>query len=286
MKLLSCSCSNYHKCEHARGVPRHGAARRPIYRQNLDHRGDDGSFQYIPFFLICLDTPFIIPPHTFCTPSSPTTQIDIPAEAWFKVLLLVAKHSSEDLYSMAGTCKLFEEMLNDPEVWQTVSVEKYQWHPEWYRFDQEKLVEFLQKCKEHSNPKIIYKEAVTQFFIFKDDEAVNNFRVAAKAEHMESSNIVGLLRLVNPTEGEKDAMKWLCHLRKMKKIDMQACRASFFNLLMRYTISGVATPPTLAKFTADRNFILTRINCEGVNCVGNREWYFTFQWDWLGGRLL
>ncbi|CAB4313973.1 unnamed protein product [Prunus armeniaca] len=143
--------------------------------------------------------------------------MDIPDLAWFKVLILVAKNSSEDLYSMAGTCKLFEEMLNDLEVWRTMSVEKYQWHPEWYVFYQEKLVEFLQK------------EAVTQFFIFKEDEAVNNFRVAAKAGHMESSYIIGLLGLVNPTE-------------------------------------GVVTPPTLAKFTADRNFFL---NC--VNCEGNRE---------------
>ncbi|CAB4303745.1 unnamed protein product [Prunus armeniaca] len=123
--------------------------------------------------------------------------MDIPAEVWFKVLLLVVKHSTEDLYSMVETCKLFEEMLNDP------------------------------KCKEHNNPEIIYREAVTQFFIFKDDEVVNNFRVAAKVGHMESSYIVGLLGLVNPTEGEKDAMEWLCHLTKTKKIDMQACRASF-----------------------------------------------------------
>ncbi|CAB4299907.1 unnamed protein product [Prunus armeniaca] len=125
----------YHKCEHPRGVPRHGATRRPICRQNLDHR----------------DTPFIIPPHTFCTPSSPTTHMDIPDLAWFKVLLLVAKHSSEDLYSMAGTCKLFEEMLNDPEVRQTVSVEKYQWHPEWYGFYQENL---LSSCKSARNTTI------------------------------------------------------------------------------------------------------------------------------------
>ncbi|CAB4263472.1 unnamed protein product [Prunus armeniaca] len=78
--------------------------------------------------------------------------MDIPDLAWFQVLLLVAKHFSKDLYSMAGTCKLFEEMLNDHEVWRTMSVEKYQWHPEWYGFYQEKLVEFLPKCKEHNNP--------------------------------------------------------------------------------------------------------------------------------------
>ncbi|CAL9001104.1 unnamed protein product, partial [Prunus brigantina] len=71
--------------------------------------GDDSWFQYIPFFLIFPETPFIIPPHTFCTPSSPTTHMDIPDLAWFN---------------------------------RTVSVEKYQWHPEWYRFHQEKLVEF------------------------------------------------------------------------------------------------------------------------------------------------
>ncbi|KAI5323531.1 hypothetical protein L3X38_032603 [Prunus dulcis] len=159
--------------------------------------------------------------------------MDIPDLAWFKVLLLVAKHSSEDLYSMAGTCKLFEEMLNDPE------------------------------CKEHNNLEIIYREALTQFFIFEDDEAVNNFRVVAKAGHMESSCIVGLLGLGNPTKGEEDAMELLCHLSKMKKINMQACRESIMNRLIRYTISGLVTPPTLAKFTADRNFFLNCVNCEG-----------------------
>ncbi|CAL2240946.1 unnamed protein product [Prunus armeniaca] len=164
--------------------------------------------------------------------------MDIPAEAWFK---------------------------------------KYQWHPEWYDFDQEKIVEFLQKCKEHKNPEIIYREAVTQFFILKDDEAANNFRVAAKAGHMESSYIVGLLGLVNPTEGEQDAMEWLCHLSKTKQIDMQACRASFFNRPMRYTISSVVTPSTLAKFTAPTTFFLTCVNCDG-----NREWFFKFQWGWEG----
>ncbi|CAL8167792.1 unnamed protein product [Prunus armeniaca] len=128
---------------------------------------------------------------------------------------------------------------------------KYQWHPEWYGFDQEKIVDFLQKCKEHKNPEIIYKEAVTQFFILKDDEAVNNFRVAAKAGHMESSYIVGLLGLVNPTEGEQDAMEWLCHLSKTKQIDMQACRASFFNRLMRSGFSnsnGAGRATTLTRY--------------------------------------
>ncbi|CAL9005456.1 unnamed protein product, partial [Prunus brigantina] len=185
---------------------------------------------------------FIIPPHTFCTPSSPTTQMEIPDLAWFKVLLLVAKHSFEYLYSMAGTCKLFEEMLNDPKVWRTGSVEK---------------------------------EVVTQFFLFKDDEAVNNFRVAAKVGHMESSYTIGLLGLVNLMGGEEDPIELLCHVSKMKKIDMQACRESIMNRLMRYTISGLVTPPTLAKFTADRIFFL---NC--VNCEGNWEWYSL--WD-MGG---
>ncbi|CAB4278774.1 unnamed protein product [Prunus armeniaca] len=73
------------------------------------------------------------------------------------VLHLVAKRSSEDLYNMAGTCKLVQEMLNDPEVWQTMSVEKYQWHDDWYGFHEGKIVEFLQKCKEHNNPEIIYR---------------------------------------------------------------------------------------------------------------------------------
>ncbi|KAL6284511.1 hypothetical protein ACE6H2_015440 [Prunus campanulata] len=84
--------------------------------------------------------------------------MDIPHLAWFKVLLVVAKQSHKDLYNMAATCKLFKEMLNDPEVWTTVSVDKYQWHQDWYPSEEGKIVEFLQKCKEHNNPEMIYRE--------------------------------------------------------------------------------------------------------------------------------
>ncbi|XP_021807306.1 uncharacterized protein LOC110751180 [Prunus avium] len=125
---------------------------------------------------------------------------------------------SEDLYSMARTCKLFQQMLNDPEVWRTMSVDKYQWHEDWYGFDEGKIVEFLQKCKEHINPEIIYREAFNDFFLLKDDEAVKNLQVAAMAGHMESSYIVSLLGLLNPSEGKEDAMDFLCHLNKTKKI--------------------------------------------------------------------
>ncbi|CAB4268667.1 unnamed protein product [Prunus armeniaca] len=58
----------------------------------------------------------------------------------------------------------------------------------------------LQKCKEHNNPEIIYREV---------DEVVNNFRGPAKAGHMESSYTVGLLVLVTPTEGQYDAMEFI-----------------------------------------------------------------------------
>ncbi|BBG93508.1 ABC-2 type transporter family protein, partial [Prunus dulcis] len=63
---------------------------------------------------------------------------------------------------------------------------------------------------------------------------------------------VGLLGLLNPSEGKEDAMESLCHLSKTKKIDMQACRDSIIYRLLRYSL-GVVTPPTLAKFTADEN---------------------------------
>ncbi|CAL9018905.1 unnamed protein product [Prunus brigantina] len=139
--------------------------------------------------------------------------MDIPDFTWFKVLLLVAKHSSEDMYSMAGTCKLFQEMLNDHEVWRTVSVEKYQWHEDWYGFHEGKIV-------------------------------VKNMWVAAMAGHMESSYIVSLLGLLNPTEGKKDAMEFLCHLSKTKKIVMQACKELIIYPLLRYTILGM--PPSSA----------------------------------------
>ncbi|XP_021829944.1 uncharacterized protein LOC110770167 [Prunus avium] len=143
--------------------------------------------------------------------------MDIPHLAWFKVLLVVAKQSSEDLYNMAATFKLFKEMLNNPEVWTTVSVDKYQWHQDWYPIEEGKIVEFLQKCEEHNNPEIIYREAIQDFFLKNDDEALKNLRVAAMAGHKEASYLVGLLGLLNPSEGKENAMEFLCHLSKTKK---------------------------------------------------------------------
>ncbi|BFG20728.1 hypothetical protein CerSpe_070020 [Prunus speciosa] len=195
-------------------------------------------------------------------------EMNIPQLVWFKVLLVVAKHSSEDLYSMAGTCKLFQQMLNDPEVWTTVSVDKYQWHEDWYGFDEGKIIEFLQKCKEHNNPEIIYRKAIHDFFLLKDDEVLKNLRVAAMAGHKEASYLVGLLGLLNPSEGKENAMEFLCHLSKMKKLNRQACRDSIRNRLLRYTMCGTVTPLMLAKFTADERFFQ---DC--IHCKGNREWF-------------
>ncbi|KAL6286450.1 hypothetical protein ACE6H2_010840 [Prunus campanulata] len=201
--------------------------------------------------------------------------MDIPHLAWFKVLLEVAKHSSEDLYSKAGTCKLFQQMLNDPKVWTTVLIDKYQWHEDWYGEDEGKIVEFLQKCKEHKNPEIIYREAIQDFFLKNDHEALKNLQVAAMAGHKEASYLVGLLGLLNPREGKENAMEFLCHLNKTKKLNRQACRDSISNQLRRYTMCGTVTPPMLQKFTAEERFSQDCIHCEG-----NREWYQL--WDRWG----
>ncbi|XP_021823962.1 uncharacterized protein LOC110765194 [Prunus avium] len=194
--------------------------------------------------------------------------MDIPHLAWFKVLFVIAKQSSEDLYNMAATCKLFKEMLNDPEVWTTVSVDKYQWHQDWYPNGEGKIVEFLKKCKEHNNPEMIYREAIHDFFLLKDDEGMKNLWVAAMVGHEEASYLVGLLGLLNPSEGKENAMEFLCHLSKMKKLNMQACRDSITLRLGRYTMFGTKTPPLLEKFTAYEDFFQDCIDCEG-----NWEWY-------------
>ncbi|KAL6284900.1 hypothetical protein ACE6H2_015830 [Prunus campanulata] len=194
--------------------------------------------------------------------------MDIPHLAWFKVLLVVAKQSSEDLYNMAATCKLFKEMLNDPEVWITVSVDKYQWHQDGYPSEEGKIVEFLQKCKEHNNLEMIYREAIHDFFLLKDDEGMKNLRVAAMAGHEEASYLVGLLGLLNTSEGKENAMEFLSHLSKMNKLNMQACRDSISLRLGWYTMSGTKTPHLVEKFTADEDFFQDCIDCEG-----NRKWY-------------
>ncbi|CAB4263625.1 unnamed protein product [Prunus armeniaca] len=92
--------------------------------------------------------------------------------------------------------------------------------------------------------------------------------------HMESCYFVSLLGLLNPSDGEEDAMKILCHLSKTKKIDMQAHRDPIIYRLLRYSL-GMVTPSMLAKFTADKSYFQ-----ECVHYEGNREWYLS--WDCRG----
>ncbi|CAL2276310.1 unnamed protein product [Prunus armeniaca] len=122
-------------------------------------------------------------------------QAFIPELAWFKVMLYVATQSSEDLFCMACVCPLLNTLANTPQVWNTISMEKYQDHPNWYY-------------------------ASTQGNV----EALSGMRVAATAGHMEASYLVELLGMSGIGQSREDALKFLCSLNQRNNIDMKGTR--------------------------------------------------------------
>ncbi|CAL9001392.1 unnamed protein product, partial [Prunus brigantina] len=130
-------------------------------------------------------------------------QAFIPELAWFKVMLYVATQSSEDLFRMASVCPLFNTLANTPQVWNTISMEKYRDHPNWYNSTQ--VRHFVEQCRACQNPEAIFREVFDAFFRQGNMEALSGMRVAATAGHMEAAYVVGLLGMSGI--GTRDALR-------------------------------------------------------------------------------
>ncbi|CAL2228565.1 unnamed protein product [Prunus armeniaca] len=97
---------------------------------------------------------------------------------------------------MASMCPLFNTLANTPQVWNTISMEKYQDHPNW-------------ACE---NP---------------------GMRIAATAGHMEAAYLVGLLAMSRIGQSKEDALEFLCSLNQCNNIDMKGTRDALRRRLSR-----------------------------------------------------
>ncbi|CAL9029932.1 unnamed protein product [Prunus brigantina] len=104
-------------------------------------------------------------------------QAFIPELAWFKVMLYVATQSSEDFFRMASVCPLFNTLANTPQVWNTISMEKYPDNPNWY-YNSTQVRHFVEQCRACENPEAIFREAFNGFFRLGNVEALSGMRVA------------------------------------------------------------------------------------------------------------
>ncbi|XP_008245686.1 PREDICTED: uncharacterized protein LOC103343823 [Prunus mume] len=150
-------------------------------------------------------------------------QAFIPELAWFKVMLYVATQSSEDLFRMASVCPLFNRLANTPQVWNTISMEKYQDNPNWYCASTQ-VRHFVEQCRACENLEAIFREAFDAFFRQGNVDALSGMRVAATAGHMEAAYLVGLLGMSGIGQSKEDALQFLCSLNQCNNIDMKGTR--------------------------------------------------------------
>ncbi|CAL9024515.1 unnamed protein product [Prunus brigantina] len=152
--------------------------------------------------------------------------------AWFKVMLYVATQSSKDLFRMASVCPLFNTLANTPQVWNTISMEKYQDHPNWYHATTQ-VRRFLQQCRACENLEAIFREAFEVFFMQGNVEVLSGMRVAATAGHMEAAYLVGLLGISGIGQSKEDALEFLRSLNQRNNIDMKGTRDALRRRLSR-----------------------------------------------------
>ena len=178
-------------------------------------------------------------------------------------MLYVATQSSEDLFRMASVCPLFNTLANTPQVWNTISMEKYQDHPNWY-YASTQVRHFVEQCRACENREAIFREAFNVFFRQGNVEALSGMRVAATAGHMEASYLVGLLGMSGIGQSKEDALEFLCSLNQRNNIDMKGTRDA---LTRRLTTSRVA------RHIVDM-FDYGKIQFNRCSACNNNEWYF------------
>ncbi|CAL2248025.1 unnamed protein product [Prunus armeniaca] len=166
-------------------------------------------------------------------------QAFIPELVWFKVMLYVATQSSEDLFRMASVCPLFHTLANTPQVWNTISMAKYPYHPNWYHATMQGNV-----------------------------EALYRMHIAAMAGHMEAAYLVGLLGMSGIGQLKEDALEFLCSLNQRNNIDMKGTRDALRRRLSRVFSVG--------RHIVDM-FYYAQIKFNHYSACNNNEWCFVIQ---------
>ncbi|XP_027083569.1 putative F-box protein At1g67623 [Coffea arabica] len=87
----------------------------------------------------------------------------LPREVLADVLARVAASSSTDLFWAKLCCKLFSEVLEGNNVYQRVSLDKFEIVP-WHK--NHRVSKFLKKCRQSKNPEALYRKGVVGIMVF------------------------------------------------------------------------------------------------------------------------
>ncbi|KAL2529584.1 putative F-box protein [Forsythia ovata] len=107
----------------------------------------------------------------------------IPIELSSDIMARVAANSLTDITNVKLSCKVLNEIAEDPYVYQNVSLKKFR-VVQWKSLSKEETA-FLNKCSEFGNPEFLYRKGVVDYFSRNElDSAYECLRNAASRGHI------------------------------------------------------------------------------------------------------
>ncbi|XP_027099035.1 putative F-box protein At1g67623 [Coffea arabica] len=161
--------------------------------------------------------------------SSGTSILSLPTEVLSEVLARFASSSSTDLFRAKLCCKLFYEVSDADNIYQQVSLDKFEIVP-WQK--NHKVSRFLEKCRESKNPEALYRKGVVDFFTDKhEDSALECVEEAANSGHADAAYALGIIYIfVGGDELKRKGMRLLKKSRILKG-RVKLCRDNLLALL-------------------------------------------------------
>ncbi|XP_057426559.1 putative F-box protein At1g67623 [Lotus japonicus] len=133
-----------------------------------------------------------------------------------EVVATVASHSFIDLHNIKMCSKDFLDATEDSSVWRRVFLETFpliQWRPN------DKVLSFLNRCKECGNIESLYREGMQKYFYDPNGkiDGLGILKAAAQKGHKEAKYVYGMILLCSE-DGElrKQGLEYIRFLRKSK----------------------------------------------------------------------
>lgn len=137
----------------------------------------------------------------------------IPIELVGDIMARVAANSLTDIANVKLSCKVLNEIAEDPYVYQNASLKKFPVGHWWPPSKEE--ISFLNKCWEYGNPELLYRRGVFGYFSRNQlDSAPEYLKKAAKLGHIGAIYVIGIILLFSDGECKQ---RGIAILSKMKK---------------------------------------------------------------------
>nr|XP_019068726.1 uncharacterized protein LOC104646634 [Solanum lycopersicum] len=161
----------------------------------------------------------------------------LPNEILTEIVGRVASSSFKSLINIKLSCKILNEVANERFVYQKVTLVDFPIEPWWKEQTQEKknkVVSFMELCRECGNTEFLYRKGVLDFFKNDKPEVAMEFlKQAANGDHFGALYVIGIIRVFLGDEYKQKGVKLIGIMKKTeasRKITRQ-CRKSLLEML-------------------------------------------------------